>query len=300
MNNTIYLVDAYAHIYRGFYAVRNLTTSDGTPSNAVYAMSKFLVQLENEFSPDLGAFVFDKGAPKRRLDLAPDYKANRPPMPDDLRSQISALRELVKAAGWPIIEVEGFEADDVLASIAKKFNNHTVKIISNDKDMAQVITDNVNMYITVPGKKGFILRDRENVVGKFGVEPEQIIDYLSLIGDSADNIPGVQGVGPKTAAALLKQFGSISNMIEHCNEISKEKLRTKISDSKELLELNKELVRLDTDIICDDYAELDNLEINLPELDKIDIIGKEYQLRGLLKDFSKIHDAKSNPTLFDF
>ena len=151
MNNTIYLVDAYAHIYRGFYAVRNLSTSTGKPSNAVYAISKFLVQLEKEFSPDLGVFVFDKGAPKRRLDLAPDYKANRPPMPDEMRSQIETIRELIVASGWNLVEVEGFEADDVIAAIAKKYKKHTVKIISNDKDVAQVIDDNINMYITIPG-----------------------------------------------------------------------------------------------------------------------------------------------------
>jgi DNA polymerase I len=299
LNNTIYLVDAYAHIYRGFYAVKSLTTADGKPSNAVYAMSRFLLQLEREFSPDLGAFVFDIGAPKRRLELAPDYKANRPSMPDEMRSQIEPIRELIRAAGWKIIEVEGFEADDVLAAIAKKFDNRIIKIISNDKDVAQVINDKVNMYITIPGKKGFVLRDIENVIKKFDVRPDQIIDYLAMIGDSSDNIPGVQGVGPKTAAALLKQFGSIKNMLLNVDEIQKERIREKIKNSEELLKLNIELIRLDTDIESDMYDHLDQLELELPNLDIIENISKSFQLKNLVEDFAKISQAKSSPTLFD-
>jgi DNA polymerase I len=299
LNNTIYLVDAYAHIYRGFYAVRSLTTSEGKPSNAIYAMSRFLVQLEKEFSPDFGAFVFDVGAPKKRLELAPDYKANRSPMPDDLRAQLKPIRELIKAAGWKVIEVDGYEADDVLATIAKKFDNREVKIISNDKDIAQVVNEKVNMYITIPGKKGFVLRDTENVISKFDVRPEQIVDYLAMIGDSADNIPGVAGVGPKTAAALMKQFGSIDNMLENVEEIKKEKLREKIKNSKELLKLNIELIRLDTDIESGLYKNVEQLEMDLPDLNKLENLSKIYQLRYLIKDYSEIQQSKLSPNLFD-
>ena len=299
MNNTIFLVDAYAHIYRGFFAVRSLTTTDGKPSNAVYAMSRFLLQLEREFSPDLGAFVFDIGRPKKRLELAPDYKANRPPMADEMRSQIEPIRKLIKAAGWNIIEVDGFEADDVLAAIAKKFDNRTIRIISNDKDIAQVINDKVNMYITVPGIKGFTLRDTENVIKKFDVRPDQIIDYLAMIGDASDNIPGVAGVGPKTAAALLKQFDSIENMIQRVDEIPKERIREKIRNSVELLKLNIELIRLETDINADSYETVEQLEMALPDLDKIEDITKEFELKNLVRDFAKIYQSKANPTLFD-
>ena len=299
LNNTIYLVDAYAHIYRGFFAVRSLTTSDGKPSNAVFAMSRFLLQLEKEFSPDLGVFVFDIGAPKRRLELAPDYKANRPSMPDEMRSQIEPIRELIRAAGWKIIEVEGYEADDVIAAIAKKFDNRIIKIISNDKDIAQVINDKVNMFITIPGKKGFVLRDTENVISKFDVRPDQIIDYLAMIGDSSDNIPGVQGVGPKTAASLLKQFDSIEVMLQNVDDIEKERIKEKIKNSEELLKLNIELIRLDTDIETELYSNLEKLEMELPDLDKIENISKNFQLKNLAEDFSKIYQSKSTPTLFD-
>ena len=300
MNNTVYLVDAYAHIYRGYYAVRDLTTLDGEPSNAIFAMSRFLLQLEKEFSPDIGAFVFDLGAPQRRLDLAPDYKANRPSMPDDMRSQIEPIRELIRAAGWNIIEVEGFEADDVLATIATKFPNKTIRIISNDKDIAQVINENVKMYITVPRTKGFVLRDIENVIKKFDVRPEQVIDYLALIGDSSDNIPGVQGVGPKTAALLLNQFGSIEKMLQNVDEIEKEKLRDKIRNSEEILKLNKELIRLDLDIQSDDYERLEQLEMKLPDIETISKIVEKYQLKNISEEFIKIQKTKSSPTLFDF
>ena len=121
MDNTIYLVDAYAHIYRGYYAIRALSTSEGKPTNAIYAMGRFLLTLEKEYTPDMGAFVFDLGAPVKRLEIAPDYKANRPSMPDDMRLQIAPIREMIKAAGWNLLEKEGNEADDILAALAASF-----------------------------------------------------------------------------------------------------------------------------------------------------------------------------------
>ncbi|MCF7791890.1 MAG: hypothetical protein K9M56_07835 [Victivallales bacterium] len=299
MDDTIYLVDAYAHIYRGYFAVKNLTTSDGKPSNAVFAMSKFLLQLEKEFSPNLGAFVFDLGAPKRRLDLAPDYKANRAHMPDEMRCQIDDVRSLIESAGWNIVEVENFEADDVIASIANRFSDREIKILSNDKDVAQVVNENVEMFITVPGKKGFKLRDKENVVEKFDVKPSQIIDYLAMIGDSSDNIPGVEGIGPKTAASLLKQFGSIDEMLAKTEEIQRERIKKKVQSSSDLLKKNRELIRLDNDIVSDSYNSLEKLELRLPNLNEIERIAKEYQLKNVLKEFTEIFKNKSNPMLFD-
>ena len=300
MNNTIYLVDAYAHIYRGYHAIRALSTSAGKPSNAIYAMGRFLLTLEKEFSPDLGAFVFDLGAPVKRLEIAPDYKANRPSMPDDMRHQISAIREMIRAAGWNLLEKEGNEADDILAALACRFSKNPVKIISNDKDIAQVIDERVQMLITVPRTKGFVVRDIENVIVKFEVKPEQIIDYLSLIGDSSDNIPGVQGVGPKTAAKLLQQFGSIEEMINRIDEIKKASLKEKIGGATDILRKNRKLITLDTSIELESCTSSNHLNMRMPDIDKLLDIADKYELKSLAREFTKVYEKRMNPSLFDF
>jgi DNA polymerase I len=300
LNNTIYLVDAYAHIYRGYHAVRGLSTSGGKPSNAIYAMGRFLLTLEKEFSPDLGAFVFDLGAPVKRLEIAPDYKANRPSMPDDMRQQISVIREMIEAAGWILLEKEGNEADDILAALACRFNKNPVRIISNDKDIAQVIDERVQMLITVPRIKGFVVRDIKNVINKFEVKPEQVIDYLSLIGDSSDNIPGVQGVGPKTAVKLLEQFGSIDEIIRRVDEIKRVSLKEKIVGSTDILRKNRELITLDTSIELEKCSSPDHLNMRMTDIDKLLDIANEYELKSLASEFSKVYENRMNPSLFDF
>ena len=300
MNNTIYLVDAYAHIYRGYHAVRALSTSDGKPTNAIYAMGRFLLTLEKEYSPNLGAFVFDLGAPVKRLEIAPDYKANRPSMPDDMRQQIDVIREMIIASGWNLIQKEGCEADDIIAALACQFVNNAVNIISNDKDIAQVIDERVQMLITVPRQKGFVVRDIDNVIKKFDVKPEQVVDYLSLIGDSSDNIPGVQGVGPKTAAKLLQQFGTIDNLLNNIELVSKDSLREKIESSSDILLKNQKLIKLDTGIKFEDYKKPDDLNMRLPDIEKLIDITNRYELKSLSEEFGKVFEKRMSPSLFDF
>ena len=205
MQGTIMLVDAYAQIYRGFYALPLMSNSQGEYSNAIFAFLRFLLSLEKYHAPDYGAVVFDLGKPTDRLKILPEYKANRSPMPDELRSQLPVIREVVEAFGYPLLECEGREADDLLAAIAAQFADFNVKIISADKDIAQVIDERVEMLIP-GGKKGLQKRGVEEVIEKFDVKPEQVVDYLSMIGDASDNIIGVAGVGPKTAAKLINQF----------------------------------------------------------------------------------------------
>lgn len=244
MNGPVLLIDSYAQIYRAYHAVQGLTSPNGEPVNAVFALARFLLKLEQDFPSDCGAFVFDKGKPPRRMAILPDYKANRPPMPEDLRFQIPVIREMIGLFGWPLIESEGSEADDLLASIADGLPEHPVTIFSADKDIAQIIDDRVKMM--VPGfSGGFRLRDSAEVMERFGVRPDQIVAYLALLGDSADNIPGVEGVGPKTAAQLLAEFGTAENLYASLERIPREKLRAKLADSKEIFFRNMELIRLD-------------------------------------------------------
>lgn len=292
-NNTLYLIDSYAQIYRAYYAVKGLSTSSGKPSNAVFAIGKFILSVEKDYSPKLGAFVFDLGLPAKRLEIAPDYKANRPEMPDDLKQQLEPIKELIDAAGWNIIEKEGVEADDLIASLANKFNDNPIKIFSNDKDLIQIINDRVKLLITKPNQKGYIVRDYNNVVEKFNVKPEQMVDYLALIGDNSDNIPGINGVGPKTAVQLLKEYGNIHNLIQNLDQIKKENLKEKIKNNKDLLLKNIELVKLENNAEIESLSEQENLKLKSPKPEKLVSIAEEYELKSLSKEFEKVFKLRA-------
>ena len=284
MEKTVLLIDAYAQIYRGFYALPPMSSSQGQHTNAIFAFARFLLNLEKNFMPQYGAVVFDLGKCKKRVKILPSYKANRPPMPEELRSQIPIIREVVEAFGYPLLEHEGSEADDLIGALAEHFTDYTVKIISSDKDIAQVINERIEMLI--PGRKGggFDKRGVDEVFAKFAVTPSQIVDYLSLIGDSSDNIPGIVGVGPKTAAALIERCGSIHQMIEHPELIEKEKLRNKIIDGAETLKKNIELITLDTTLPDDSWKSDSNITRKKVDWEKIANIAKELDLRSFLKD----------------
>jgi len=284
MEKTILLIDAYAQIYRGFYALPPMNNSKGVYTNAIFAFSRFLLNLEKNYSPKYGAVVFDLGKCKARIDIHPDYKANRPPMPEELRSQIPLIRKIVKAFGYPLLEHEGSEADDLIGALAKHFTDYAVKIISSDKDIAQVIDERIEMLI--PGRKGggFDKRGIDEVIAKFAVSPDQIVDYLSLIGDSSDNIPGIAGVGPKTAAALIKKCGTIQAMIDTPELIEKEKLRNKIIDGSEILKKNIKLITLDINLPDETWKSEKNITRKEPQWNEIANLAKELELRGFLKD----------------
>ncbi len=296
MTGTIYLVDAYSQIYRGYYAVAGLATGDGRPSNAIFAIGRFLLTLEKDYSPDCGAFAFDLGPPAHRLALAPSYKANRPEMPAELRSQLPAVRKLIAAAGWPILEHEGFEADDVIATITRKFTDQRMFIISNDKDLAQVIDDRVEMLVQNPKGGKFSKRGAAEVVEKFGVPPSQIVDYLSLVGDASDNIPGLDGVGPKTAAKLLAEFGSINGIIANVDKIKSDSPREKIAAAKDWIGGNQQLVLLHDNLVSERWDSPTKLRLNPPDIDRLQAIAAEYELRSLVKEFESVFSKRLSPS----
>lgn len=283
----LFLIDSFAQIYRGYHAVRFLSSPDGTPTNAVFAMAKFLLKLHKDYSSHSGAFVFDKGKPAFRMELAPDYKANRPPMPEDLRAQIPIIRELVQAFGWNIIEHEGYEADDLIGSIALGLRDFPVRIFSGDKDISQIIDERVVML--VPNPAGAVsIRGTAEVQEKFGVPPSAIPDYLALIGDSSDNIPGIAGIGPKTASALLTQFGSGKNMYDHLDEISRETLRKKLEGTREQFERNLKLVTLDLNPPENQTWNADDFIRKTPDWNKVRSIAEKLALRSILKEIDEI------------
>ena len=293
----ILLIDAYSQIFRSFYAIRVLSNSKGQPTNAIFAFTKLMLQIHNTYPTPYGAFILDCGKPAFRLELAPDYKANRPPMPEELKEQIPYIEKIASAFGWPMIVQEGYEADDLLAAIAKEFDSKTVKFISADKDLAQIIDDRVQMLVPAFKGPGFTLRDREAAIKKFDVTPEQMVDYLALIGDNSDNIPGLQGVGPKTAAKLINEHGSLENILKNPEAVSNVKLRQKIVDNTELLEKNVKLITLKTDVPDKPWNGIDSIKRKEPDWTKIRSICEEMELKSILKD---LPETQSGDDLFSF
>lgn len=290
--NPVVLVDSYAQIYRGFYAVRALSAGDGTPTNAVFAMARFLLKLHADFPDSDGAFVFDLGRPAHRLELAPDYKANRPPTPPELKTQLAPIREMIRAFGWPVFEHEAWEADDLISALTRAFPEREFKIVSADKDLAQLVNERVEMLVPSHDGKGFELRDIDGVRSKFSVEPSQIVDYLALIGDAADNIPGIDGVGPKTAAALIRQFGSIDAMLADPDSIARESLRAKIVEGGDRLRKNRELIRLFEEPPEDADWNDAMLRRAEPDFDRVRAIATRLELTSILRDLDRLEEPE--------
>lgn len=293
METQIILIDAYAQIYRNFFALPPFSNTKGQPTNAIFGIAKFLLALDKEYATPLGATVFDLGRSKSRLKIAPDYKANRPPMPDALCCQIPYIKEWMKASGWPILESEGREADDIIAAIAMTFTDYPIRIVSSDKDIAQIVDDRIQMLIPDRKGGGLHISGPNEIIQKFSVSSDHIVDYLSLIGDNSDNIPGIDGVGPKTAAVLIAQFGSIESMLERFSEIKNEKLREKIRTSSELLAKNKLLITLDAGIPDDNWKNLETIKRLQPDWEKLTEIAEELELKSIIREIEKLQSQNS-------
>lgn len=288
MTNPILLVDAYSQIYRAYYAVRELTDTQGRPSNAIFAFSRFLLKLAKELPGEYGAFIFDKDKCGFRLEIAPDYKANRSPMPDDLKSQMPVICELIEAFGWESFMISGYEADDLIAAIANDITNHEIRVITPDKDISQIVNERVKLLVPDRVGANFECRGPKEIVKKFEVNPCQIIDYLAMIGDTSDNVPGINGVGPKTAAGLLKQFGSIENMLSHTDEIKNEKLREKVASSTELLQKNIKLISLKLETPEQPWMPPEKgMKRQAPSWPKILEIAKDYNLKSVIREIEE-------------
>ncbi len=214
---TLLLVDGSSYLYRAFHALPDLRNKAGEPTGAVYGVINMLRRLHKDFAAEYSACVFDAKGKTFRDDAYPDYKANRPPMPDDLAAQIEPLMECIRAMGWPVLVVDGVEADDVIGTLAREAEREGLRTIvsTGDKDIAQLVNEHVRLVNTMSNES----LDVDGVRAKFGVLPERITDYLALVGDAVDNIPGVDKVGPKTAVKWLAEYDSLDNVIAHANEI---------------------------------------------------------------------------------
>jgi len=243
------VIDGYNLLFRCFHAIPHLSRADGFPTNAIHGWLRSLWKLGDDEEPDEILVVFDLGDDTGRLALLPGYKADRAEMPETLRPQIPVVKELTRLMGANTVELQNVEADDIIGSYAASLSSDGdfVYIVSADKDLAQCIRDGVWMMLPPPpanAKAGWRRLDAAGVKEKFGVSPDQIPDYLALIGDSVDCIPGIPGVGPKTAAKWLKDFGSIQGIFENLDQITPVRFREKLEASRELLARNVQLTTL--------------------------------------------------------
>lgn len=242
--NRLLIVDGHAYAYRAFHAIRNLRGPEGRPTNAIYGFVKMLEKMRGALGPGHLIVVWDGGLSAERMAAHPAYKMQRPEMPADLQPQLDEIVAYLGAAGVASFCAAGVEADDYIACLARRAATAgwNVVIASSDKDFMQLVSSQIGLWN--PNDKTGIIWSREQVMAKAGVEPEQVADWLALMGDTVDNIPGVPGVGPKTATELLKQFGSVPGLFARLAEVKSEKLRAALQSSAETVRRNLRLVQL--------------------------------------------------------
>lgn len=236
------LVDGHYYLYRSFHAIQNLSNSRGEPTNALYGLTKALKRMLVELKPDRMAVVLDGGVPEERMELVPEYKAQREAMPEPLSKQIEQVPELLEALGISMVQWIGEEADDVIASYTKSCSQGEVIIATNDKDLMQLVNAQVKIY--QPQKEGYELLGEKEVEAKWGVPADKIGDLLALTGDAVDNIPGIPGVGPKTAAKWILANGSLQELLEKAPQHPDEKIKKALAEHGPRVQKNRTMVRL--------------------------------------------------------
>ena len=288
----IFLIDAYALIYRSYFAFiqRPLTNSAGENTSAPFGFTRFLLDIREDFEPDYLAVVFDAGDSFRAQEY-PEYKATREKMPDDLRSSLGRIRDIVEAFNDPIVELDGYEADDVIGTLAMRARDAglEVVIVSGDKDFYQLVGPDIHLMNPGRGGSSGVAADwvtEENADEKFGIPPSQVVDYLALVGDSSDNIPGARGVGPKTAVALLQQHGDIEALIANAEGLKPPRASKSLRENAEAVRLSKRLVTIMTDL--DVELDLESLKVGEPNNEALRDIFVELEFRSLAEQFAAL------------
>jgi len=278
----LFLIDGSSYIYRAFFAIPHLSNSKGFPTNAIYGFTNMLLKVVREQEPEYLAIAFDAPGPTFRHEVFGEYKANRPSMPENLRPQIPFIKEIVSALQIPILEIEGYEADDLIGSLAKKLESEGMNtvIVSGDKDLMQLITPQVVMYDPMKDKTFEIPEVKE----RFGVPPDKVVEVMGLCGDTSDNIPGVPGIGEKTAARLIEQFGSIEELLKNLDKVKNPTLRASLGHYADQARLSRELAALDTQAPL--AWDLEKLKPGMPDREKLHRIFKEMEFSKLLKEFA--------------
>lgn len=293
------LVDGHYYAYRSFFAIQGLTNSRKEPTNAVFGFVKTLRKMLADLAPDAVAVVWDAGLPERRMELLPAYKQQRDETPGDLEAQFPLIEEAAAAIGAHNVRLPGHEADDLIASYtaAARKAGHDVVVATNDKDIYAIVGEGVSIYSTNKAdaggaKEGFALLGPAEVEAKWGVPPAQIPDVLALTGDAVDNIPGVEGVGPKTAAKLVREHGATAALLADPGRVKNDKLREKIVAAASRVRDNLELVRLDDDLPLP--AALETLAVRPDHAALLDL-ARRCEFRSLVAECEKLAASASAP-----
>lgn len=293
--NSLVLIDGNSLINRAFYATPPLSTKDGKPTNAVYAFINMLIKIIGDIKPEHILVAFDRKEPTFRHGLFAEYKGTRRPMPEDLRPQIDLLKEVLDVLGIARYEIPSIEADDIIGSAAKKFDKETI-IITGDKDSFQLVDDTTSVYFTRKGISELEVFSNENFNEKMGINPIQIIDLKSMMGDSSDNIPGIAGVGEKTALSLVQTYGTLENLYENIGEL-KGKLKEKVESSKDVAFLSKTLATIKTDVELP--FKLNDLTFKFPFPKKARALFASLELKNLLKKESIFSEESDEEEVFE-
>lgn len=288
----LFIVDGSGFIFRAYFAGMaqrrsQMTRSDGTPTNATYIYTRMMLKLIEDTEADYVAVIFDKARKTFRNDIYPEYKAHRPPPPDDLIPQFQMVRDATEAMNVPAIQMENYEADDLIATYATHAaaRNMDVTIVSSDKDLMQLVNDRVSLW---DGMKDKTI-GADEVVEKFGVGPDRVIDVQALAGDSTDNVPGVQGIGIKTAAELINTYGDLDTLLERAEEIKQPKRRERLIEQADMARISRQLVTLKTDL--DLEFPLDDFRTRKPDPDKLLTFLKEQEFKTLIQQIAAKHDV---------
>jgi DNA polymerase-1 len=275
----LYLIDGNSYVYRAYYAIKGLSNSKGLPTNAIYGFTNMLLKIMREKKPDGLAISFDSPVPTERHRIYEDYKAQRPEAPGELIGQIPHIRRMISAFRIKIFEMPGYEADDILGTIARKAESEgaDVFIVTGDKDMLQLVDRKVKIYDPMKDK----VLDEEFIKDKFGVGPGRITEFMALTGDAVDNIPGIKGVGEKTARELLSEFDSLEDLLNNPDRIKKDKLRALVAENADIVRLSKRLATLDTSVPVD--ANVEEFRLQEPDWPSLLSLLQEFEFGSLMK-----------------
>ncbi|MCP4108587.1 MAG: DNA polymerase I [Desulfobacteraceae bacterium] len=294
MKKTLYLIDGSSYIHRAYHAIRGLANSKGLPTNAVFGFTKMLVKLINDKKPEYIAMLFDAKGPTFRHEIYDQYKANRPPMPEDMALQIPYIKKVTEGFNIPLIEMQGYEADDLIGTLARigEQAGFSVIMVTGDKDFFQLVTDKIIIWDPMKEKT----TDTEAIKKTFGLDPPRILEVMGLSGDTSDNIPGVPGIGQKTALSLIQAFGTMEVLYQQVSNITKKKQKENLVKFKDQAFMSRELARIDTNVPLSN-SNPEDLKLKSPDNAKLSRLFKELEFRQLQKDYPVPSDlSKKNYT----
>ena len=278
----LFLIDGMSHIYRAYYAIRNLSNSKGLPTNAIFGFTSMLRKLIQEQKPDYIGVALDLEGPTVRHEKYQDYKATRKPMPSDLVQQIPYIRKVCEVFRVPVISYAGYEADDVIGTLSSKATEQNIEsiVVTSDKDMLQLVSDYVTVLDTI---KDNTFLDAQKVEEKLGVKPEQVVDLLGLWGDTSDNVPGAPGIGEKGARELIRSFGSIENLLKNRDKVQRKKYHESLRDNAALIRMSRELVTIHKDLPIE--LDLEALVLCEPDRESAFELFSELGFKSLMAEF---------------